>query len=73
MKYKIIKLFSFLIRYGLCYITIEQILLFESTTAQRLWSLIFGGALYTVLRFFAMQLLAVSSNIFPQLVALKRR
>lgn len=49
--YKIIKTISVLIRYGLCCITIEQILLFESETAQRLWSLAFGGVLYTVLRF----------------------
>jgi len=52
--YKVIKTISFLIRYGLCCITIEQVLLFESETAQWLWSLLWslsiGGILYKILK-----------------------
>lgn len=63
--YKVIKTISFLIRYGLCCITIEQVLLFESETAQWLWSLIFGGALYTVLRFFCYAIVGCIVKHFP--------
>ncbi len=47
--YKIIKTVSFLIRYAICCITIEQIALFENEATQWFFSLFFGGVLYSIL------------------------
>lgn len=47
--YKIVKVISFVLRYLLCYITIEKIPIFESETAQWFWSALFGGVIYSIL------------------------
>lgn len=49
--YPIIAVFSYIGRYILCYLTIEQIPIFESEAAQWFWSALFGGVLYTVFYF----------------------
>lgn len=47
--YKIVKVISFVLRYLLCYITIEKIPIFESETAQWFWSALFGCVIYSIL------------------------
>lgn len=47
--YKIIKTVSFLIRYAICCITIDQVALFENEATQWLFSLFFGSVLYSIL------------------------
>ncbi len=49
--YPFIAVFSFIVRYILCYLTIEQIPIFESESAQWAWSALFGGGLYTIFYF----------------------
>lgn len=49
ISYKIVKVISFVLRYLLCYFTIEKIPIFESETVQWFWSALFGGVIYSIL------------------------
>lgn len=49
--YPVVRVLSYAIRYAMCYLTIEQIPIFESDTAQWIWSAIFGGVIYSVFWF----------------------
>lgn len=46
--YPIVKYGSYVIRYLICYFTIETIPIFESETAQKIFSALFGGVIYSV-------------------------
>lgn len=63
--YNFVKIISFLIRYALCCVTIEQVVLFESEAAQWIWSLLFGGALYSILRLLCYAIVGVVIKHFP--------
>lgn len=47
-KYKTVKIISYIIRYLLCYFTVEKVPIFENKTIQWIYSVIFGTLLYTV-------------------------
>lgn len=48
MLYRFVSLISVIIRYLLCFFTIEKFPIFESEAAQTLWSALFGGVIYAV-------------------------
>lgn len=48
-KYEIVSVLSYVLRYLLCYFTIEQVPIFDSETAQWIYSVFFGGILYSLL------------------------
>lgn len=48
MLYRIVSTISFIIRYLLCFFTIEAVDIFADAGAQVLWSFVFGGVLYSV-------------------------
>lgn len=48
-KYKIVRTFSYLLRCLFCFLAIEQVPIFESETAQWIYSAFFGGVLYSLL------------------------
>lgn len=46
MLYRIVSTISFIVRYLLCFFTIEAVDIFADAGAQILWSFVFGGVLY---------------------------
>lgn len=48
MLYRIVSTISFIVRYLLCFFTIEAVDIFADAGAQVLWSFVFGGVLYSV-------------------------
>lgn len=49
-KYKIVRVFSYLLRYLFCCLTIEQVPIFENETVQWIYSAFFGGVSYFLLQ-----------------------
>ncbi len=62
--YQLISLISYLIRYILCYLTIESIPIFESEAMQWIYSITFGGLIYTVFWSICYPLVRLISNKF---------
>lgn len=48
MSYRIVSTISFIVRYLLCFFTIEAVDIFADAGAQVLWSFVFGGVLYFI-------------------------
>lgn len=48
MLYRIVSTISFIVRYLLCFFTIEAVDIFADAGAQILWSFVFGGVLYFI-------------------------
>lgn len=62
MLYSFISFISFIIRYLICYFTIDSFPIFESEASQTLWSAIFGGVIYAILRLICYPIVGVISR-----------
>lgn len=72
MLYRIVSTISFIVRYLLCFFTIEAVDIFADAGAQVLWSLVFGGVLYSVFNLICFPIVgAISQKIGFQSSAFK--
>lgn len=72
MLYRIVSTISFIIRYLLCFFTIEAVDIFADAGAQVLWSFVFGGVLYFIFNLICFPIVgAISQKIGFQSSAFK--